>query len=45
MNSLMQQMYMIPSIRKAVLEAFDPNHGNTPDDENMLHQIKVSVAK
>lgn len=40
MNSLMQQLFMIPAFRKAILEVDDPNYGKESDKENTLHQIK-----
>ncbi len=41
MNSIMQQLFMIPPFRKAVLEVEDSNYGKEPDDENVLHQLKM----
>ena len=41
MNSIMQQLFMIPTFRKAILEVEDSNFGKEPTDENVLHQIKM----
>lgn len=40
MNSIMQQLFMIPSFRKAILEVQDANINNEPDSQNVLYQIK-----
>ena len=47
MNSVMQQMYMVPSFRKGILAADDgkpPNphsdYSNSCDDDNLLHQLQ-----
>ena len=40
MNSIMQNLFMIPSFRKAMLEVEDKNHHNEPESENVLLQIK-----
>lgn len=41
MNSLMQQFYMIPSFRKAVLEVEDRNFTKVAKEDNLLYQLKV----
>ena len=41
MNSMMQQLYMIPSFRKALLEVEDPFFGKEPNEENVLLQMKM----
>jgi ubiquitin carboxyl-terminal hydrolase 9/24 len=38
MNSIMQQLFMIPSFRKAILEVEDKQ--NEPPSQNVLYQIK-----
>lgn len=40
MNSILQQLYMIPAFRKAIIEVEDRNHDQTPPEENVLYQIK-----
>lgn len=40
MNSIFQQLYMIPTFRKAILEVEDRNNESGPEDENVLHQVK-----
>jgi ubiquitin carboxyl-terminal hydrolase 9/24 len=40
MNSIMQQLFMIPSFRKAILEVEDKNAKNEPPNQNVLYQIK-----
>lgn len=37
MNSIMQQLFMIPSFRKAILEVQDKNVSNEPSSENVLY--------
>lgn len=42
MNSIMQQLFMIPTFRKAILEVEDSNFGKSgAEDDNMLHQLKM----
>lgn len=41
MNSIMQQLFMIPTFRKALLEVEDTNFGNQPIEENPLCQLKM----
>ena len=49
MNSIMQQLFMIPTFRKAILEVEDSNFGKGKsgtagpenEDDNMLHQLKM----
>ena len=41
MNSLMQQLFMIPQFRKAILEVRDDNYGKIPDEENILYHSKL----
>jgi ubiquitin carboxyl-terminal hydrolase 9/24 len=36
MNSIMQQLFMIPTFRKAILEVEDVNYGKESDEENVL---------
>lgn len=40
MNSTIQQLYMIPSFRKAVLEVEDKAYATTAKEDNLLHQLK-----
>jgi hypothetical protein len=40
MNSIMQQLYMIPAFRKAMLEVEDPNFAQMPNNENVIFQMK-----
>ena len=40
MNSIMQNLYMIPSFRKAMLEVEDKSNLNEPESENVLLQMK-----
>jgi hypothetical protein len=44
MNSILQQLYMIPSFRKAMLEVWDRNSSTEPKSENCLYQIKRMFA-
>ncbi len=37
MNSLMQQLFMIPAFRKSILEVDDPNYGKESNDDNVLY--------
>ena len=39
MNSIMQQLFMIPTFRKAIIEVEDSS--NDPPEENPLHQMKL----
>lgn len=41
MNSQLQQLYMIPSFRKAVLEVDDLHYEVTPREDNILYHLKV----
>lgn len=41
MNSLMQQLFMIPSFRNFVLQVEDKNYLTTPKEDNVLYQLKV----
>lgn len=41
MNSQMQQLYMIPGFRKAVMEVDDLHYTSTPKEDNILYQLKV----
>ena len=36
MNSLNQQLFMIPTFRNDVLSIKDPNHDKQPDEDNMF---------
>jgi uncharacterized UBP type Zn finger protein len=38
MNSLNQQLFMIPSFRNDILSIKDPNHENQPDEDNFFLQ-------
>jgi hypothetical protein len=40
MNSIMQQLYMIPDFRKAIIEVEDRHHDQQSAEENVLFQIK-----
>lgn len=44
MNSILQQLYMIPSFRKLMLEVWDKNAATEPKSENVLYQIKRIFA-
>jgi len=37
MNSIMQQLFMIPTFRKAILEVEDSNYGKESNEENVLY--------
>ena len=41
MNSIMQQLFMIPSFRKSIIEVDDPNFGKESNDDNVLYQLKM----
>ena len=41
MNCIMQQLFMIPTFRKALLEVEDSNIGKEQPEENPLHQLKM----
>ncbi len=43
MNSTIQQLYMIPSFRKAVLEVEDRALTTSPKEDNLLYQLKVNL--
>jgi len=43
MNSILQQLYMIPAFRKAIIEVEDRND-DQPSEENVLYQIKCIFA-
>ena len=36
MNSLNQQLFMIPGFRNDILSVKDPNHDNHADEDNMF---------
>lgn len=40
MNSIFQQLYMIPTFRKAIIEVEDRKADEQPDDQNVLLQVK-----
>jgi hypothetical protein len=42
MISLIQQLYMIPTFRKAVLQVEDKNAKTLAKEENLLYQLKVT---
>jgi hypothetical protein len=37
----MQQLFMIPTFRKAILEVEDANYGKMSDEENVVQQLKM----
>jgi uncharacterized UBP type Zn finger protein len=39
-NSFLQQIFMIPDFRNAILQCEDPLETKEPDSENLLHQLK-----
>jgi len=41
MNSTIQQIYMIPSFRNAILESEDKQQNLVPKEDNLLYQLKV----
>lgn len=41
MNSQLQQLYMIPAFRKAVMEVDDLGYEGTPREDNILYHLKV----
>lgn len=41
MNSLLQQLYMIPTLRNAILYVDDPKFKSTKKEDNILYQLKV----
>jgi len=41
MNSLMQQLYMIPSFRDFVIKVEDKSFLTTSKEDNVLYQLKV----
>lgn len=43
MNSLTQQLFMIPSFRNFVLEVEDKNQAISKKDDNVLYQLKVNL--
>lgn len=43
MNSTIQQLYMVPSFRKAILEVEDRTPATTPKEDNILYQLKVQL--
>ncbi len=45
MNSTIQQLYMIPTFRKAVLDVIDNSADTTPKDDNILYQLKVNLEE
>ena len=44
MNSLHQQLFMIPGFRNDILSIKDPNHDNLPDEDNMFLQWQTQFA-
>ena len=40
MNSIMQNLYMIPAFRKLIIEVEDRKVGEEPPEDNVLHQVK-----
>ena len=45
MNSLMQQLYMIPSFRNFILEIEDKGFDPTTKEDNVIYQLKVLFKK
>ena len=41
MNSTLQQLYMIPSFRKAIMNVEDKQYKITSKEDNILYQLKV----
>lgn len=41
MNSLMQQLYMIPHFRKLIMMTKDRHAGTVPEEDNVLYQSKL----
>lgn len=44
MNSLNQQLFMIPTFRNDILSIQDPNHANSPDEDNTFLQWQQLFA-
>ena len=44
MNSLNQQLFMIPGFRNDILSVKDPNHDKNPDEDNMFLQWQTLFA-
>ena len=44
MNSLNQQLFMIPGFRNDILNVKDPNHDKNPDEDNMFLQWQTLFA-
>jgi uncharacterized UBP type Zn finger protein len=44
MNSLNQQLFMIPGFRNDILSIHDPNHSNLPDEDNTFLQWQQLFA-
>jgi uncharacterized UBP type Zn finger protein len=44
MNSLNQQLFMIPGFRNDILTIKDPNHDKNPDEDNMFLQWQTLFA-
>lgn len=44
MNSLIQQLFMIPDFRDTVLETEDLNAGKVEDHENLFHQVQLTFG-
>lgn len=40
MNSIMQNLFMIPAFRKLIIEVEDKQAADTPPEDNVLHQVK-----
>ena len=45
MNSTLQQLYMIPTFRKAIMDVEDLQYKTTPREDNILYQLKVTSLK
>ena len=45
MNSTLQQLYMIPSFRKAIMDVEDKQYKISSKEDNILYQLKVISFK
>ncbi len=43
MNSLIQQLFMIPSFRRYILEVEDKTFSPSTKEDNVLYQLKVPL--
>ena len=44
MNSLLQQLYMLPSFRQNLLDVEDLNFEKNNKEDNVLYQLKVKIS-